>query len=113
MKNNSTNFFKLKRGMPLYLIRYSHHPVPDYIQVVFEGIETKENKTVVVLKIKKDDKYIFKSIGLKKTKFRCFLDFDEMLKELLICYKKRKIELGTDLIEKTNTSKEERPELWI
>lgn len=105
---NKIDFTTLNILQTLYLVRYSHHPHPDYIIVYFHAYNEKTRSISYSL----GEYGRIKKINYGKAEFRLFIDKDEMMRSLYDCFMKRNLPLLVyrDLI---NNSQENRPEIWV
>jgi len=112
---NSTDFSKLKPNQELYMIRYSQKEHPDFIKIKFKYFEmdTKSGEPEVEFTYKTHKGDISKVSNFRKSKYRIFLDIDEMTRSLYECFIKREIEMVDEYIELVENSQNNRPELWI
>ena len=109
--NNSTDFKKLRPNQKLFLVRYSHSPKPDFVEVLFKGIVN--NSTEIEFTYVNDEKKRLKKFPIRKAEYRLFLHKLEMVKSLVSCFIRREVPLGTDYADLIEESQEAYPELWI
>ena len=68
---NSTDFNKLRPNQHLFLVRYSHSPKPDFVEVLFRGVINKA--TEIEFMYINDVKKRLKKFPIRKAKYRLFL----------------------------------------
>lgn len=106
MVYNNIDLYSLMYDDKLYLIRYSHHPHPDYTIVRYLDVVNGQ------IKYKTNNDKI-KRINYNKVKHRLFSDIHEMARSLHDCFIRRNIDPCNTYNDLFSNSQHERPELWI
>jgi len=108
---NSTEFSNLSVDTPLFMVRYSQSPNPDFVIVGFKSYNDDGKGSLEYINIEKQQ---VKKTNKQKAMYRFFTDKDEMVKSLYDCFVKRKIEsIPKEYHQPILDSQNNRPEIWI